>query len=460
MTGESQVQSSKLKAQIGVVLGLLALGALLGWLVTREGSARSTLPDGTVATFVGVTSGTNHVQPGRRWARVLTHLPRSWLTTLNLRQLAVSSMPNPTEEPCVVAWFSLRSAPGPAMPRFQGSRLVLFQTDETGFEWPCGWAELGYGRAAFTLSSFPRRDEFLRLQLVFATPGHGLHGAPTSSLVRLPPILLRNPDRRVAPVWKPDPMPVSWQEGELKMELKRMRVSPGQPVWAFGVPGLPVGVAEAELSLLESGAPATNWILRQVTVRDSAGNRIGAVVTSPAGGIGIERTEPGVYRHRFLWLMASTEPAWKIQYELVRRPGTVLASEEQWWIRHVKVPAREEVEMLNLSTNLNGLELEALALVGEEANLPERSHDVTGQTILEMRCPRVPVDRDLWVAAFEPEGPELEHKWENTGVSYGFEIPAETPRIDLRLAVVRRHYAEFTVRPEFGPPAGQMSNEQ
>ncbi len=438
-------------------LGILAVGVVAwamveGW--GRSVAFRYALPNGQTLTFLGLTRGTNHVQPGRRWARVLRRLPSSWMTGLGLEGVAASGMPLRTAEPQVMAWFGVRNPGAGWRVSLDLGHLALYVVDEEGFEWPVGADALRSSVAVFELGNYPRRSEWLRLQPTLVDAGGAFAGeGATSRVTKLDPIVVANPDRREGPRWRPEEFPLRWREGELEVKLQEAGlVWPTPQVPCFGVAALPVATMEAVLSLAESNAPTARWVPRSVLVTDATGNGVGFGVVSAVGALGVETLAPGTLRHRFFWWLSTTEPSWKFRYELRRAADSALAPEEAWWLRGVEVPSAEDVVWLNQRTNLNGVEVTVLAWVGEHAGLPDRAHDVMGQAILELECRRFPSDHDLGVAVRLEDGRLLSPEWVEPERSYGFALPPGVGRVDVRVSVVRRRYAEFTVRPRFGAP--------
>lgn len=426
--------------------GALGLVLALLFLVQGRKSHRYRMPDGATLEFLGISSGTNHVLPGRGWARPLTWLPAGWLTFTRLKSLAASARPMRTSAPMVVAYFKWKAHGALAAPGTQCA-FALTTMDAAGFEVPCSWTPTGLPILAVPLESFARREAVLRLQPAALCPGPSLGGGGTWIPRRLDAIEVPNPARIDAPAWRPNPLPTSWREGRLEVVLDECRVEPSprgapQPVGLFEV-----NRAFARGRILEDGAPSKAWEPVSMEVSDAVGNRM-ALRIDPAGARFAGRA-PGEFRHEFEWRLPSTESAWRVQYGIQRAQGSEWRPEEVSWLRGLRVPARDEITEVRQTRLVNGLAVEVLALVGDEAGLQDRPHDVMGQTILEVRCDKPLLDRALRLVVRVPDGREFEAAWARDLMSYGFEIPPGITQMDLRLGVFQRHVAEFLIGPEF-----------
>jgi hypothetical protein len=415
--------------------------------VRQRKTHRYVLPDGTSVEFLGTSSGTNHVRPGRAWAKPLTWLPEGWLSRLGLKYLAASSLPVRTARPTVLAYFHWKSHG--AMPVLPGSAsaLALTTLDGANFATSCGWTPTGLPILAFELDTFPRRDPFLRLRPLALEPGTTRTGEGTWRTIRLDTIEIPNPTPIVAPHWKPSAWPAAWRTDRIEAILDSLAVQPVGEGTLHPVGLFQMSLAHAHLRILEDGAPTEAWEPCSLEVHDATGNRIALRLDPAASRLGVQA--PGRFDPAFEWRLCSTETAWKLHVGLQRTRASKWRPQEQLWVRGIRLPKSDENNELNQRVSVNGLDIEILALVGDHAGLPERPHDVMGQVILEVRCPKPLPDRALRVSLFTRNGREIEPVWTRELMSYGFELPPGEEEIDLRLGVFQRHVAEFIIRPDF-----------
>lgn len=428
------------------------LGAALWLWLAQTPATRIELPDGRIATILGITSGQYHVQPGRRWVMALQWIPTSWQQRMGWEAFVESGRTHNLEAPCLVVWLEMSS-----WKSSDGDSFVLHLVDEAGFQ--AHGAELWWGlpTGQFVLFNHPRRDPVLRLQPMFITQGATAGPSTQAHVQALKPIVLPNPDRREAPRWNAQAMPATWREGPLEVTLQRLEVGPPQWVRRFRLDQpKPGSVALAEFTVREHGEPTPRWALEALGVFDATENEAWLGVGNLGPELGLESVGQGVTRLRFVWPLWSTEPAWKLRLRFGHVPTTPLEPAEQAWVRDIPVPAEDAESTIGLRTNVNGADLEILSLAGDQApQNPPFYNDHPGITWLRLKTHHMPKWHALSVVMFTSEDvalvPTLDY---GGGEICGFQVPPGAKKLNACIGLVRQRWAEFTVRPEFMTTSG------
>ena len=235
-----------------------AIAGLFLWMVATHTSPQIiTLSNGLQYRFAGATWGTNHSQP-RLLAQVVDHLPSSWAAYVRTRFGARWRLQPPlhTAEPCLRVWFELIGT--------NTSPIWIFGTLATdGDKW-AGRTDVRNGKAPEWLSlkftESPRRKRLVDCQIEEV-----VRASPQAYQI-IAHVKFRNPGFGHFPEWQPDSLPAVKLAGDARVELKA--------VWLR--PRADDSSANETAFTLAITAPRTNesWALDDAELGDATGNRL------------------------------------------------------------------------------------------------------------------------------------------------------------------------------------------
>ncbi len=294
-----------------VLAALLTLGVatVVTWSVaTRPAPQFVTLSDGVKYRFVGVTWGTNHINPGDSLAaRVTDHLPGRWAAYVRAKFGARLSLPAPyvTSEPSLCVWLSPDGSNVPA-----GSVVVMYcmLADGQGVEAGEG-SQVGYSTGQFprqpaAFRIVPRRSRYLECHFLGITMVGLGNQPPANGSIRF-----ANPLYGQHPVWQPEVLPATKRTGEVAVQLTNcfvgVRVSSLNPAtggFTNGYWPTARGVeATTEFGWLIEPARATDesWEIQSIELSDATGNHLGGETLEWAGLPGSWVEQPPPHRSYF-----------------------------------------------------------------------------------------------------------------------------------------------------------------
>jgi hypothetical protein len=424
------------------VVGFLAgLGGLL-LVAVGPGHWRQpkvVLPDGSRITLRAVTWGTRHFSPPRQLTWLSRQLPQAWRSRLGLSPGLHFVSPEP--RPCF--WFVIDSPPD--RPPLTSSGLLdnLRLVDDLGVEHPstrwfaCSAVDSGRVLQGLSPPVYPRRPAFLRLR--FDWPGPGADRDPAGGRLRPFEFRVANPSRGDWPTWTAARLPVSRSLGTVEFTLAGLVIEVRPPR----------AEATACFCVAEDGVASPDWRVAEIDLRDATGNRARLGVQGDGDRIPMTPLKGQEGAVAFPWPLWLDEPAYRLRVEFVRRPDARFPPEDALEVRTIPVPGADGVSRVDVRTQLHGVEVGLLALVGEHATLVGREHDVFGQTTLEMDVPPLPEDLRFDVARVcDDQGRAVELLPWTGSQSYGLRIPEGARAVDLKVAVTRRRVVEFFVKPD------------
>jgi len=286
--------------------------------------------------------------------------------------------------------------------------------------------------------AFPRHGKVLHLHFM---SGEGDGTRPLADFT------IPNPCPGPHPRWKPEPMPVSFEEPGLQITLQRFIAdrARARTVCRFRV---------------REGSQATlNWRPASVELSDATGNHWRPWRDSRLAPVIGEELQAG-----FLGALWPGEDAWKVRVEF-KRLGE-FPVEERLRIEHIPLPEPEEIIHPHLVKDLDGARVELSALLGSQAdfnqvrqlNIERKAGWLTvvfngrirslGRhlVLLEAKDDRGrSVESEGFAAEFEePPGRSADY-WPSL---LNLRVPTGARELNLVLAVTQSRYAEFLAKPE------------
>jgi hypothetical protein len=148
------------------------------------------------------------------------------------------------------------------------------------------------------------------------------------------------------------------------------------------------------------------------------------------------------------WLGWEAEPVWEMTLEL--RPVGVQAlvvDDPSVVLRSIRAPSKDGVTLVDQVVSLGGVEVKVLGLAGAHASLPDRAHDVFGQSVVELEVPRLPRGQHLGVLATDERGKTLPpgQPFGEGGESIGFLVADDVEILDLALVLYLERRVSFRV---------------
>jgi hypothetical protein len=345
-----------------IILGTFLLAGTVAFVLLRGHRMEYALPDGTVMRVQRVSFGKHElIPPSTRYEeikeRILNKLPRSLTKRFYTPPAAMrpgwttSSPPVHTNQDALQIWITRRD---PATRKFANVGVTTAQiVDEHGCIFLCtvvGGEDPGLlppvtGMANserssitwLTFESFPRRARTLRLRL-FDQHTDTLMGE----------FVLPNPapPAKSAANWKPEPLPICRTNGEIVYALKTLTTVTN---WQYR------GGHESEFrdatelepffEVRTNGRVAPGWVLGDLEATDSEGN------FAPRPG-------------RLPIFLCREAAAWKLVVKFFGPDNPHPASKATWTVKGVEIPAPGEFTTVDLSRDLNGVQVYVAALAG------------------------------------------------------------------------------------------------
>lgn len=437
-----------------VIVGSLVAGAIgLAWWVGTEiraaPSRRVTLASGVELRVLGVTYGTNHVQPG--FVRLLPDRLRAVLASL-LGQPGMGSYRFTTSQSELVVWLA-HNATNSAVPP---SSVRIGLADENGFLSGdyTDFTTFSNGSSATPrrFAVWPRRSRELLIR-VFEGPSFTYHRAGE--------VRCNNPARSRAPAWVAEPLPARRTNGNLVCTLSSVLTGLGMntsvSAQADGTTRTTFSPPQEDgenrtalrLALSDLDSPSNDWEIAAIHVADATGNTVANSSLSASYGSGPERNyqfKPG------LW---PSEP-WQIELLAARRPGSVFAANELVVFTNVALPAIGFTNRYTKSA-LVGTTKVSVAEFSRRAPLPEDAHGWSSGSLSQLKLivANLPADaRFTLVRATDDAGRTLEVPSSGWSQSEPYEatfsflrVAAEARALNLTFAVHATRRFTFVVQP-------------
>jgi hypothetical protein len=419
----------------------IMMAGLIGVAAVNAGDSENqiiTLKDGTRLTFLGLTYGTHHVAP---------HYER--LPTGN---------PIYTPKDATVAWVEAEHDPG----RWPSFELLVSDKAKTGCvnseKRSSSHVKNGLDVLGFVLDAYPRWDK----EMVIRAKPYNEAIAPGQFLVsNAEPVSLEE--------WTPEHMPVTKSDGDFEVTLTKVIAGVSKPYWR-GKPPPEKDVANQCVRIAfhfrQNGASATNWLPRLIKTTDAAGNFVlRALSEYPQDGI-FDHPQPGKawtprmdgYFYRpGLWPDASP---WKLRMEFTRtsgfddfeiltltnlavRAGSQEEADEAWsW-------DDSKTNFTYTTATVNGVRVKVLEpLLYPAAILNGEKHI----RVMIYTDPTPPVQelRMTLIAATDDEGQPIWSPFPSSWAGHydlDFPRPREIKSLNLKLALHKSRFVEFTVKP-------------
>ncbi len=441
-------------ATLGVV-GLLVAGAIgLAWWVGHElrsaPGRRVVLASGVQVSVLGVTYGTNHVQPG--FGRLLPDRLRMVLARL-LGRPGLGSYRFATSQPELVVWITHNATNSMVPP---GSVRVAL-ADEAGFlsgdDRDFTTFVGGRSATAIGFAVWPRRSRELRIRV--------FEQGPTFNYRLAGEVRCVNPAVSRAPAWTAEPLPARGTNGPLVCTLSAVMTGLGMntttSAQADGTTRITFSPPQEDgeirtalrLAMTDLDSPSNDWEIAAIHVADATGNAAANSSLSANYGPGPERNyqfEPG------LW---PSEP-WRLELLAARRPGSVFSARELVVFTNLALPA---IGFTNRYTDsaLVGTTKVSVIEFNRRAPLPDdvRSWSSDDLSALKLSVANLPADgKFTLVRASDDAGRTLEvpsFGWghsEPHDATFSFRsVPAEARSLNLTFAVQTMRRFTFRVQP-------------
>ncbi len=308
------------------ILALLILGLLLGmawfWRDTANERAlhHATLPGGLTLEYLGTAHGNTSFDSETKWQRIAREilpakwsgwLPTPWRTTLSPGSNALTVFvraKGPAGSFGAKSLWSSARAVGDDGAAYPASSTWKQMTD----------AAKGMIINGMSLQSFPRRQSDFWYEVL------------DSASSRMARFRVNNPVAGQYPVWKAPPLPQTVTNGPVELTLRGLAMQTN----ASGIVLAPqFNIASANLGWANA-RPFVREIL------DATGNQSST-------------------------FLPPTEPAWKIQMVASRQFPGDFAADEIVLLRGLSVPDTGKIAPMDVKTNIAGVELNVLGLVGD-----------------------------------------------------------------------------------------------
>ncbi len=438
-----------------IFVSLLLMTAVgLAWWVGRElrsaPGRRIVLTSGVEISVLGVTFGTNHVQPG--FGRLLPGGLRAVLARL-LGRPGAGSYRFTTSQPELVVWLAHNSTNSAVPP----SSVRVGLADETGF--------LSGDYADFTtffngssgtprrFAVWPRRSRELRIRLFEQGPTFSYHLAGE--------VRCANPALSRAPTWTAEPLPARRTNDNLVCTLSAVLTGVGMNITtsaqADGTtrttysPPQEDGENRAVLrfTFTDQDRPSNDWEIAEIQVADASGNSARNSSLSSSFGSGSERS------YAFSPALWPSEP-WRIELLAARRPGSLFAPRELVAFTNVPLPA---IGLTNryAESALVGATKVSLVEFARREPLPKDARGWSGGSLsqLKLKVAHLPADAKFTlVRAADDTGRTLQvpsSGWGNSephDATFSFSrVLAGARSLNLTFAVQAMRRFTFTVQP-------------
>lgn len=465
----------------GIILGgaaLLALGGVFAViLLTPSKPQQGTwkLADGSQLSLAGVTHGkTQTMRYGHRFADYLYPI-----LTPALRKkfnCQVASLPGAVSN-SLTLWFwnkggptTLATGPGARMtPLYVGGRAgySIVAVDENGMESSdffgraSGWSVGSNLLQCWALPDFPRRSREIKVRIYNRSSQNEREEMAAE-------FTIPNPLATNYPAWQAGPLPVTVETNGLSVSLTKFEVGVRNS-WATGPSWHGKTSTRAEIKLSDPLLPL-EWEVHSAKAESATGESHWFTLTRSAPG-GPWFTDPGATpatakntlstvfeAYGTCWLQ---EPAWKVIVELTRT--TNFPAEELYTFKGVKIPEKNELNELNVKTNINGNPFELVGLSTEynwgsmqtTSQYPHR-HELKVRSPIGSSGPRLKIagirDDQGRNVGFSTYGARVNFQGSYSNrpaieQSYSLEIPGGAKTIDVTLAYPTSLFVELLAKP-------------
>jgi hypothetical protein len=330
------------------------------------------------------------------------------------------------------------------------SPIMVRVVDESGLEssgTPCiGLSSGTTNRWLYhaTLENFPRRQPSFRLRIYDQVRG----GTAWGSFTNIAEFKVMRPVRRNYPEWEPVAVPAVARDGREQVTLARFNTG----LYATGVLVQSFSRSWTELAFRwnTNGSDNGPWIIKDVEISDSTGNRLGGsygkIFRQDNKQVWMANSSGWANLPAYLWM---DEPAWKVRATFLQVRPSNFREESLWRIHGIPVPASNTYVALNLSTQLFGAKLELQGIAGAGGRLPsERTGpDSHPRVLVAFHPPNRQFEFSL-LKVVDQRGVELKPRPRYLGDQV-FPIPVddESKYLDFILAVHQPRTFEFVVKP-------------
>jgi hypothetical protein len=437
-----------------VCLGVVVLVLLDFWRAEPEQTA--TLPDGSTITLKAVSYGKTHYDPGMSWRRLFVFVPKPLEEKLGLPR----TQRRTTEVPSLSICFKTT---GKLMP---GGINDLRLVNEEGFEYRM-IGDVLYWSTGATLEGrlttvFPRRGKTVKVR-VYTTNNLGRS-------TRAAEFIVRNPAHRHYPVWQPEALPITKQNGEVDFTLTKLVTGVTSSSELKAASNDERAWTKAFFRITQNGQPV-QWRPERIEMSDATGNQLASTSRSNETVDGQEDSRYDLLKalgqvpshnetldgqevlryHQALW---PDESAWKLRVEFSRKPDAVFAADELWSIRGIQVPDANSYTESDLKTNLHGATIFLVGMAGEHA-APKGQQSFRGSACLEVNVWSMPDDYRLTlIRVMDESGREMPSTGSAKSVQpdlatygYGLRLPKDAKTLDITLALHKSRFVEYLVKP-------------
>jgi hypothetical protein len=415
-----------------LLYSLLILGLTAGacwWLWPPQAI---TLSDGTKLTLVGVDYGKHHKCPGvetveQRYGRG----PASFDTTNDALVVWIQSKHNDKQ------W-----------PNYQVLACDPAATACVGNWSRHSWQiKSGVEIMGVQLDAFPRRARKIYLRI--------MNWGPQGQQVAKGRMVIANPARGWFPKWVPEPLPVTYSDGDLDVTLTRL---------VYGVQGFygsrdeikndPMNKAVlAAFRTEQKGVVVTNWQPFRIETSDATGNQV-------MNNSWSNTREDNEAVMTYQWGLWPDETAWKLRVEMSRTSG--FNDDELWTVENIPVNPGRQQDLWNYNnrrsnTNpafaeatLNGIHLKLFSALQFTDENYGNGQKQGGLRIQADPDPEEVQMRMSLAKVTDEQGRDLRSWGPNGGNgNYVFQLQdiRDAKTLNITLALHKSRFVEFTAKP-------------
>jgi hypothetical protein len=418
----------------------IVIAGLSGVAAVNAGDSQNqiiTLKDGTRLTFLGLTYGTHHVAP--RYETLPTGNPIN------------------TPKDATVAWVEAEHDPG----RWPSFELLVSDKANTGCvnseKRSSSHVRNGVDVLGFVLDAFPRWDKEMVVR-----------ARPYNEAIASGQFVVANAEPATFHKWTPERMPVTKSDGDFEVTLTKLIAGVPMP-YLQGRPSPGKDVANQcvriAFNFRQNGASATNWLPRLIKTSDAAGNFVlralseypqdGIFDYPQSGKVWTPRLDGYFYRPG-LWPDASP---WKLRMEFTRtsgfddveiltltnlavRAGSQQEADDEWTWDDSKT------NFTYTTATVNGVHVKVLEPMWYPATI---LNDEKHIRVMIYTDPTPPL-QELRLTLIQATDEQGEALWAFPSGWAGhydldFPRPREIKSLNLKLALHKSRFVEFTVKP-------------
>jgi hypothetical protein len=430
-----------------VIIAAVAFYSLLVKQSTHRPKVWITLPDGTSASILAVTYGTNHMV-GKALARVVTRLPDRVQDLLpdifgvgGLHAMITSG-------PELVVWVQRRTNGIGAMPPISSGYFNAFLGDESNFVSGTeaimpGWMP-GFEVQPVQFKVLPRRDREITLNFFYHNATGGVTNCGSLPFV--------NPVYSNYPEWKPEPLPATKRAGDVEVTLLGFQTGHGnnsttRPLKGGGNEVIydtnrPDGRNNTVVDLTMRSLTDTNevWQVAGEEISDATGN-----VARNSG-----MSSSGTASFSFNPSLWPRETAWKIKLEIKRNQG--FRPDEVFVFKDVPLGQLDFTNIIGWTTNFAGVTVTLEHIYRRPPNTND-SWSTAEMSAVKFTTSALPTGThlDLLGSVFTLGKTNQTESWESSGNerTYHFRgIPLDAKTADFTFAVQQSRTVEFLAKPE------------